>query len=704
LEEELDFSVHPTTGVIYLVRPLDLTLGRKRQLVIYATDRERGGLSSLSTAKRINLAANTGSVLAQQSRALVNIHITQPSKRKDSFLEEDSFVSNSKLEVSLEDPFFSRTTSSSQSQTYHFSVPENSRFATILGQINETSLFSTLDSTSYHSINSNIINNHNYNKSLSNSGLLSSYRYKLLNFKSKFAIDSKSGIITVKGLIDREDKDHYRLHVSLTDITSGSSSLIPVVVSVTDVNDNPPRFRDKTYYTRVREDLPLGVVIMRMNAVDEDEGSGGVIKYSIKKESRGGDDKDSFFSIDERVGNIRIARELDYETKQVYNLTIIARDEGKPSFSSTAHLLIEVEDVDENQFSPKFGDAVVKGTVRENSPLRSHVMDVQAIDDDFQTSESGNDNHHHESRGQNKQLSPNSPRVTYKLVGGNGIGKFSLNEETGQITTSGNLDREKESRFWLTVTANDKSPIPKSSHVHVYIEVEDENDCSPRTLLPFYSTSISENASVGSQVLVLSAVDDDISTSDSSSRIVYRILASSEDSPPFSINNETGRITVKDKLDRELQAQYILDIEVSQVNPEGTSGHSLMSRTPVIINVDNVNDNPPQPISHIFRCQAYNSLPKEIPVCHVIAYDLDDSASDFFASGTSSSDFSTPSSSLVFEIEEGNDYSFFRIDKSLGSIYFSNDKAIPVKTYDLTVTLLFVIFFMTHFAFFHASR
>ena len=588
-EEELDFAVHPTTGGIYLVRPLDLSLGRKRQLVIYATDRERGGFSSLNSAKRINLAANTGSVLAQQSRALVNVHISQSSRRKSSLFGRDSFVSSSssKLETTSSETDDSL---SSSSQVYHFSVPENSRLATILGQINETSLLS--DSISYNSINSNHILNHSNNKSLSSSSA-SSYRYKLLNFKSKFAIDSKSGIITVKGLIDREEKHEYRLHVSLRETSSGSSSLIPVVVSVTDVNDNPPRFRDKTYYTRVREDLPVGAVIMRMHAVDEDEGPGGVIKYSIKKESTR-DEGDAFFSIDDKMGNIRIARELDYELKQVFNLTIIARDEGKPSFSSTAHLLIEVEDIDENAFTPRFETICVKGSIRENSPLRSHVMDIQAIDDDFQLSrrvESGRERkvqHHH------SQPSFNSPRVTYKLVGGNGIGKFTLNEETGGITTTGNLDREKESRFWLTVEASDKSPIPKSSHVHVYIDVEDEDEYSPRTLLPFYTTSIPENASVGSEVLVLNAKDDDAT---SSSGIVYRLLPSS-DQEPFAINNETGRITTKDKLDRALQAQYILDIEVSQVNPEGTSGHSLMSRTPVIINVGDVNDKPTERVSH----------------------------------------------------------------------------------------------------------
>ena len=240
--DELDFAVHPTLGMISVVRPLNRQANQKRQLVIYASDRERG-----ATPIRKSLAANTGSVLAMQSRAVVNVHITPAGTSNEpetDDLEDDSLGDESEEE-------------DDGRVSHKFKVPENSRFATIVGVINETSG------------SSNPI-----------------FKYKLLNYKSRFAIDSKSGILTVKGLIDREEKEEYQLYVTVTDSDSGSTvRQLTVVVTVTDVNDNPPVFRERTYYARVREDLPVGAVIMRMRAVDDDEGLGGKIVYSIRKQT-----------------------------------------------------------------------------------------------------------------------------------------------------------------------------------------------------------------------------------------------------------------------------------------------------------------------------------------------------------------------------------------------------------------------------------
>ena len=169
--------------------------------------------------------------------------------------------------------------------------------------------------------------------------------------------------------------------------------------------------------------------------------------------------------------------------------------------------------------------------------------------------------------------------------------------------------------------------------------------------------------------------DDD--RSDQPLDVQYRIVNAEQDAAPFVIEKKTGVLRTREKLDREMQAQYILDIEIAEVNPD--SGHSLMSRTPVIISIENVNDNPPQLVSQIVRCQAYNSLPKDIPVCHVIAFDLDD-----VSAGSSSSP-----SHLVYDIIEGNDYAFFKIDPTKGSIYFAQEKEIPNKAYDLTVSCVF---------------
>lgn len=652
-DKNQDFTVHPTQGIISVTRPLTARYRNsrgahhKRQLMIYARDRERG------STIRGSLAANTGSILASQSRATVNINIVPVNRDKDDF----DFNNSGEDERTSSSSSLSNKKYHHDASAYHFSVAENSKFATIVGVINETD-----------TDNSTI------------------FKYKLINYKNKFTIDYKTGLLSVKGFLDREEQDLYKLYASVSDShPSTQSSTATIIVTVTDVNDNPPIFREKTYYARVREDLPIGSVIMRMRAYDVDLGSGGIIKYSIGSSpdqssvsSSSQNDHESF-SIDELMGTVRIAKELDFEKRQVYNLTIVAKDEGVPSYSSTTHLLVEIEDVDENQFAPRFNDFVLTGDVKENSPVGTYVMTVTAVDDDDP-----------------------SQVPSYQLVAGSGLGKFSIDEE-GRITTGVVFDREYSDRYWLMVMAKDKSAIPKTSHVNLFIRINDENDCSPHTIEPFYFATIKENATINTSVLKLEATDDDLNGDDF--QINYRMVNIDTDIP-FSIDKMTGEIKTKEKLDREIQAQYILDIEISEVNNQ--NGHVLMSKTPVIINIENVNDNSPQLLSQIIRCQAYNSLPKEIPVCHVIAYDMDDVDSDQAASSGTTSDRSSggasgsSESSLVFEIIEGNDYSFFRIDRNTGSIYFGREGPIPVKTYDLTVsffshfTSLTLFFFLTY--------
>ena len=54
-----------------------------------------------------------------------------------------------------------------------------------------------------------------------------------------------------------------------------------VNVTVSDVNDNAPRFDKFTYFAEVREDSDISMVVTVVHAVDGDEGLAGEIVYSI---------------------------------------------------------------------------------------------------------------------------------------------------------------------------------------------------------------------------------------------------------------------------------------------------------------------------------------------------------------------------------------------------------------------------------------
>ena len=98
------------------------------------------------------------------------------------------------------------------------------------------------------------------------------------------------------------------------------------------------------------------------------------------------------------------------------------------------------------------------------------------------------------------------------------------------------LDRETNSRFWLTVHAIDRGAVPLSGRLDVYIEVLDDNDNVPLTTQPAYYPSIPENAPPGTAVLKLEAFDLDLNDE----KKIRFSIASGDPQGYFAIDNVTG--------------------------------------------------------------------------------------------------------------------------------------------------------------------
>lgn len=94
----------------------------------------------------------------------------------------------------------------------------------------------------------------------------------------QFAIDHVTGIITVVGKLDHESVANYSLRIMARDQGADPRySYCTVHVTVSDVNDEPPRFREKHVTTEVSDGaFPF---TFNMSAVDLDLNSH--LKYSI---------------------------------------------------------------------------------------------------------------------------------------------------------------------------------------------------------------------------------------------------------------------------------------------------------------------------------------------------------------------------------------------------------------------------------------
>ena len=382
-----------------------------------------------------------------------------------------------------------------------------------------------------------------------------------------FSLNPLTGLLTVASALDREAKEFYDLTVKAVD----SDPVLPLAsyavvrVRVLDVNDVEPQFTTQTYKFKAREDLPLGTVIGSVEAFDPDLYQGGLLKYSLKH------DQDDQFVIDEVSGTLKIKRPLDFETKQIYNLTVQATDEGSPPLTSFAHVRIEVIDVNENLHPPRFETFFVRTAVPENMPLRSLVIQVQASDMDALRNPDSED-----------------ARVSYSIRGGDGLGEFYIDAQDGSIKTLAVLDREVKNSYWLTIVAQDHGAVPLASRLDVFIEVLDVNDNVPMTMKPVYSPSVLENSKAWQPILQLEAFDAD-AADDNEISITFDIIRGNPQSL-FSIDKASGLITTTTRmLDREAQAEHVLEILVSD-----NGNPPLNSTTRVIVNVLDENDNKPE--------------------------------------------------------------------------------------------------------------
>ncbi|KMR05047.1 protocadherin fat 3-like protein [Lasius niger] len=142
--------------------------------------------------------------------------------------------------------------------------------------------------------------------------------------------------------LDRDDENlsHVVFQLSCTVKSTNKKRTIPVIVRVSDINDNAPKFINTPYETTVPELTPVGSTIFKnVDAFDADAGVNGIVEYSIapgdgsrigSSEGVGRNrittaDGYGYFSINlPHQGQVTVNRTLDYERTQRYLVTILA--------------------------------------------------------------------------------------------------------------------------------------------------------------------------------------------------------------------------------------------------------------------------------------------------------------------------------------------------------------------------------------------
>ncbi|KAM8910617.1 protocadherin alpha-8-like isoform 23-T23 [Spinachia spinachia] len=172
---------------------------------------------------------------------------------------------------------------------------------------------------------------------------------------------------------------------------------------------------------------------------------------------------------------------------------------------------------------------------------------------------------------------------------------FSLDVQNGgeptmsaELLLQKALDREKQPVIKLTLTAVDAGKPPKSGTLHITVNVQDVNDNIPIFDKPLYKATVLENTPHGAVVISVHARDLDEGLN---GEILYSFINQDNDIDvdQFSINQQTGEITVNGELDHEKSNAFEIRV---QAKDKGASIRA--SHCKVLVEITDVNDNAPE--------------------------------------------------------------------------------------------------------------
>ncbi|XP_072940790.1 protocadherin-like wing polarity protein stan [Epargyreus clarus] len=348
----------------------------------------------------------------------------------------------------------------------------------------------------------------------------------------EFLINPHTGAITTNKPLDRETMSGYLLTVTARDGGVPSlSDTTDVEISVVDVNDNEPVFKQPLYTANIREDALVGTSVTQVSATDADVGLNGRVHYELEPKDR----EEGSFVIDPASGVVRTNKALDRESVATYDLKALAIDGGTPPQSSTVIVNIKIEDI--NDSPPVFESDCLMFYIPENSPIGTTVGEIYAHDPDE---------------------GPNSV-VHYSIKGGEDSSSFSLETRQGsdkaELVTMVDLDYESpRKKYELVIRA--ASP-PLWNDVRVEILVTDVNDNAPMMKdFQIIFNNYKDCFPVGPFGRV-PAYDADVSD-----KLQYRIL-SGNNANLVLLNETTGSMTLSPQLNTNVPKLATMEVSVT---------------------------------------------------------------------------------------------------------------------------------------------
>lgn len=356
-----------------------------------------------------------------------------------------------------------------------------------------------------------------------------------------FVIDNEGNITTSAGI--PQGSDILTLLVTASNLSPFAylNDSVEIFIVIEPVNDFVPTFIQDVYDAEVPENAAIGMPIIAVFAIDTDVGSAGEIVYAF-------DDPSDSFNVNKTTGEIVIASLLDFESVSSYTVTVIARDNGRPSLFDSATVKISIIDFNDNP--PMFPEKQYNVMLAENTSINSTILSLTVTDKDS----SINSVVHFDI----------SEQIVFAIqqIGDNDI----------LILLSETLDRETETEYNITLTAvNNGSNVTLTATTIVTIDVIDINDNAPMFNMTQFIGELELPVPINTTILSVFATDDD---EGSNAVVVYSLSTTLN---LFQIGKESGVISNTEVLANP--ANYTFDVIASDGINNAVASVSIEVRT-----------------------------------------------------------------------------------------------------------------------------
>nr|ABL75865.1 protocadherin 2A25 [Takifugu rubripes] len=462
-------------------------------------------------------------------------------------------------------------------------------------------------------------------------------QYKLSqneHFRLEVKDRGEDGKIPVLYLHKPLDKETTRSHKLLLTAADGGkparSGTMTITITVLDVNDNMPVFAKDSYVAVLNENSPIGTTVLQVNATDSDDGLNGEVVYSFGNNVNHKMRK--LFKIDENTGEIIVKGLIDFEVKDRYEIDIKASDKGAVPLETEKSVKITIVDLNDN--APDIEVTSFSKAVPEDSKPGTTVALISVSDKD--------------SGVNGKVVCFINEDVPFML-------SPTLQDNMYSVVTKSLLDRERESKYDITIIAKDAGDPPLSSDRTISVSVSDVNDNSPEFFTNPYTFYLTENNDAGVALFTVSAHDCD---EGDNALISYNILRNGDQHKTITtflnINSENGQISALKSFDFETLKSFHFQVVASD-----SGSPSLSSNVTVNVFILDQNDNAPvilYPVSSNGSAEGVEEIPRNVNAGHLVtkvrAYDADIGYNGW----------------LLFSLQQVSDHSLFGLDRYTGQI------------------------------------